>query len=506
MKRSVATVMTLGFVVGSGAASAAAPPSVAVPVTPQPLVDVELSGWLRTRSQWLHGADLGNGVTGLPHAVSVHREANTYSPNAADLSLTDVRLRLEPRLKLSHHISLGAQLDAGGGVLVGATDGPVWLEGDGRHAAWVAARRAWGSMNLFGLATLTVGRVGDHFGLGAWRNDGRDRFNDWQSDVDRVALSADVVGLKLMLARDSMVALPTPVAGAGVRAPLQDSADVTRWLVQASSGQMSHSGGFVWSAALSYQDQAIALRVEHAEDAPGQLDAGCPADGGCLQLVPRDAMLITPQGYLHWRRHPPGGLLDIEPTVLRLATLENTDVLVNTDTSKVLIGGAAVGQLKLTRGLHQVRLGAGVVTGDSTGGFGVRDQNNFTALDPQTKQMVQRDWVTGMSLHRGYLVDGLLFRELIGAVANAWFARPAWRLRRGAGARRTQLEIGCLIGGAFQSGATPGRAAMYGVEPELRVGQSLGRFGDIWLNTSYLLPGAAFDAGADGRPPAPLGA
>ncbi|MBP48371.1 MAG: hypothetical protein CMH53_10575 [Myxococcales bacterium] len=470
------------------------------PMSPQPLVKFELSGWLRSRAQWLHGTSLGNGVGGLPHALSVQRDAASYRSTAADFGLTELRLRLEPRMTLAHHIEVGAQLDVAAGALFGAVDsGPVWLEGDGRDSSWVAARRAWGRLGLFGLATLTMGRVGDHFGLGAWRNDGRDRLNDWQSDVDRVALSAQALGFDLMLARDSMASLPIPTSTAGLSASLQDSADVTRWLIQASAGKLDNEAGLRWSIALSYQDQAVALRIEHDNQALDELDAGCADAGKCVQLVPRDAMIITPQGHVHWRKRTPLGLIDLQAEgLIRFASVDNTDVLVNTDTSKIFIGGALVGDMQITQGHNRWRLRGGWVSGDDAGGFGVRDQSNLTALDPDTKQVVQRDWVTGMSLHRGYLVDGLLYREIVGAVANSWYLRPAFGRQWGAADTGLEIELACLVAGAFLSGSTPGKASSLGIEPELRVSGGLGRWGTLMLNGSLLLPGSALDAGKGG--------
>ncbi|MCO4760434.1 MAG: hypothetical protein KC502_02945 [Myxococcales bacterium] len=485
--------------------SAEAGPSVdaiapASPAASAPFVHLQLAGWSRLRGQWLSNPGLGQG--GMPGSVS--RIAG--SAPGGDVGLADARLRLNPTLFIGALAEIHAQIDVSGGLLSGATpavgSGPlVGLMGGSAWSDLVLVRRAWGTFDLFGLAKLTIGRVGDHFGLGLWRNDGRDRLSDFQSDVDRVGLTAKLFGLKFGLSRDTMGTLPITSKGpedSALRYGLQDSADVIRYLAQVEGGAPSPtSDGLRWGVAVSYQDQSVALRMEH-EDNP-DLDAACLSTGNCSQLVPRDALLIVPQGTVSWRTTTKAGVFHAEgEALLRVATVDNTDALPSTDTSTTFVGGAIATRLSLTTGTHRFGLRAGWASGDDAGGFGVLDQANLTVLDPNSKELVHRSFVTGVAAHRGMLVDGLLFREVIGAVANAWYARPSWRLSLGSTSLGRALEIGCLIAGASQSGATPGKASFLGIEPAGRVDWGFGTAGRGVLQFSYFAPGPAFDAGRDG--------
>ncbi len=499
---------------GPGTPSDSQPPiQPATPVNAQSLVRVHLTGWLRARGQWIRNGSLGNGTSGIPATLGQLDPSGAGSASD-DIALSQLRLRLEPSVALGARARIDTQLDVAGGTVLGAhpTDDSVmgrWVgfAGNGRGTETVSVRRAWATFDLFGLGQLLVGRAPDHFGLGLWRNDGRDRRSDFQSDVDRVAIRGDIFGLRLHISRDAMAALPMVSKGPSSQDPalsLQDSADVTRWLAQVEGGALAAKAqGLRWGVALAYQDQAVGLRIEHADDPAAKLNEGCVETGVCNQLVPRDALLVTPQAYVGWRGKTGLGVLRVEAEgVLRFATVDNTDVLANTDTGTTFIGGALAGQLSLRRGASDFRLKAGFASGDSEGGFGVLDRSNLTVIDPVTKQEVRRSLVTGIATHRGFLVDGLLFREVIGAVANAWYVRPAlrWHVTPQTPDGGLSLELGCLVAGAAQWGATPGKRALLGVEPELSIDARFGRFGGAAVDFSYLLPGPGFDAGRGGTP------
>ena len=495
--------------------SAIAEPGVlaATPVATTRLVSLDLHGTLRLRGQWLHNGGLGDGGAGVPATVS----RLGLSGGGDDVSLADVRLRLDPTLNLGSRARVDAQLDVTGGLVFGANlpssavlSHAVGMFGDTAWHDLVAVRRAWATFELFGLAELVIGRTGDHFGLGMWRNDGRDPLSDFQSDVDRVALRGQLLGLRLMLSRDTMASLPVIYNGADgddIRYGLQDATDVVRWLAQVEGGaEKATDNGLRWGFAVGYHSQTLGLRVEHEDAADAALDPDCVAADTCVQLVPREALMIVPQGSIAWRGNIGLGLLTAEAeAVMRLATFENTDALPNTDTSTTLIGGAFAGRVTLTSGSHHWRLRAGWASGDAAGGFGVLDRANLTVVDPVTKELVHRDYVTGMAMHRGFLVGGTLFREVIGAVANAWYARPSWRLaltpKTPTGG--VSVELGCLIAGAAQWGATPGKSTWLGIEPELQLDARLGRFGRGVLQASYFAPGPAFDKGLGGSPAEP---
>jgi hypothetical protein len=210
------------------------------------------------------------------------------------------------------------------------------------------------------------------------------------------------------------------------------------------------------------------------------------------------------QGHLRYQRATGHGRLHAEVEVAALyGTVANSDILTATDTAKTLIAGGLASRLAWQRSTSRWSLDAGFASGEEEGGFGVFDQDNFKQLD--LADQPHRSLLTGFRFHRGFLVDGLLFREVIGAVANTWYVRPAYRQRvmEVGSDGRLDLEVGVLGAVAASRDATPGRASLLGIEPELRVDLDVGSAHRARMHLSYLIPGAALAAGAGTPTPAP---
>ncbi len=513
---AVAQVAALVVAVASFVGVAGAEPvpaTAAPPTTTAPLVDVTWRGNLRLRSEWIASPGFGNGTTGLYRELSL--VAAPHGGVVADrIGDADLRLRVEPTVHVGNWTTVGLQLDVANRVGLGeealaatTTEQMTGVPTTGPVTQGFAVRRGWVDFDAFGVGHLRIGRMGDHFGLGLLRNDGRGADNDFQSDVDRVAIEVDLMGLRGLIARDNLATLPVIERGPGVDSsdlPLNDSTDVIRWVFQVESAAPRDDDGLHWGGAFAYQDQALGLAVEHLDDPLAVLGSQCVADGTCLQLVPRDATMVSPQVYLGWQRSLGIGRLRIEAeAALLYATVANTDVLAGTDTSKTFISGGAALKARLDQSRWSWLIDAGFASGESDGGFGVLDTTNFKTGDAGDAS--HRSLLTGFHFHRGYRVDGLLFRDLIGAVANAVYARIGWRswLLRSGERTGLDLEAGLLGAIAASANATPGGSSFLGVEPELRL-RWVGETGGIAsLLFSWAQPGAAFDAGLGGATPSP---
>ena len=479
----------------------------------QPMVTPELGGVLRLRGQWIEGGTLGNGTSGLPASLS-----SDGGIGAGDrLRQADVRLRLRPALSLGSYARIDSLVDVAGRTVFGSDPrlddvaGHTWgFEGNGPVRDAFAVRRLWATFDVFGIGTFEVGRTPDHFGLGILRNDGRDLRADWQSDVDRVRIGAELFGLRVRLSRDTMATLPMVAKGLAADDPhyaLADSTDVIRWLAEVETATPSSEPGLHWALAVGYQDQAVGLELEHSDNPLAKLQSDCLQRGTCVTLVTRDATMIMPQAFVSWRADRPWGQLRLQAEgAARVGTIANTDSLASTDTSKILVAGAAVGRAELLWAQGRAKLDAGYVSGEGAGGFGVLDRQNLTAATPSGE--VHRKLLTGLPLHRGFLIDGLLYREVIGAVANSAYLRPAYRrtffgevpdLHGDAPGVGLDVEFSLLAAMAARNGSTPGRTWPLGLEPELRIDARFGRAGAAILQGSWLLPGSAFDAGQGGK-------
>ncbi len=480
-----------------------------------PLVSLDLHGHFRSRTEMLSGIRLVKDVQQLPPRLDLRHGSDSVLPGASGgkMATADLRLRIDPTLHIGEWFDINSQIDLAGATVLGGDNNPTIADrearavenlsgmpsqGDVRNAA--AVRRLWVHARLFGLAELEIGRTGDHFGLGMLRNAGGDLLGDFQSDVDRVSLRGDLFGLRLMLARDSLGTLPfastLPNAfdhkaesrivqtGTGsIAYGLEDAADVTRWVAEITGGKLNGEPGLKWSAAAQYQTQDVASRADHED---------CIANASCDQLVPRNGRLIIAQLALDWNGTLGGSPLRLQGESAGIyGSFGRTDPRSGTESPLLLLSAGAAFKAKWQRGLGDVLVDAGFASGDRSGGFGVLDTDNLRngaelSASPKT-------FSSGFHFHRNYRVDGLLFRDLIGAVANAWYLKPAYRyelLDKGHG-DSLALELGLLAAVAASSEATPGKGNLLGFEPELSLEYRQPSGTGALLRATYLFPGGA---------------
>ena len=505
-----------------------------------PLVTLDLHGEMRTRLDYLDGVRVTTSDPSIaPHLDVRHGEVNT-SPSDGRMGIADMRLRFDPVLHVAEWADIRAQIDGvsnlvlggqsrggvdtGNPLITGPNQGnlPHSLSADNNQgqllaqwtsptgglasAAAIGVRRAWVHVRVLGMGELDIGRMGDHFGLGMVRNDGRDLFSDFQTDLDRLQVSAELFGFRLKIARDILFNGPlssTAMSGSSVLTkgvntttvdgqprPLQDSADATRWLLQAESAKSPDAPGLKFAAALMYQSQDNGFYGEHGD---------CSAQRTCDQLIPRTVRQFTPEIYLDWRGKVADGPMRLQiEGAFRYGTVANADERSSTVTSKTLVGGGFAGKGEWRFGRSLWNLDLGLASGDRTGGFGVNDQDNWrTGPAPDA---APRSLITGYSFHRGFLVDSILFRDIIGAVANAWYFKPEWHgtLLETGPDRGLFVHAGVMTALAASDYATPGKATFLGLEPEASLWWKTAAATAV-LRGAYLLPGGALDAPSGAR-------
>ena len=526
---------------GSASALAAEPPQEGQPTPPTtPLVLLDLHGEMRTRLDYLDGIRFTTSDPSIaPHMDVRHGELNS-TPADGRMGIGDLRLRFDPVLHVAEWADICTQIDGVSNLTLGGqsragVDGQSptiqsanqagiaqslaqsnnqaqylaqWTSPTGGMAstAAIGVRRAWVHVRVLGMGELDIGRMGDHFGLGMVRNDGRDLLADFQDDVDRIQISAELFGFRLTAARDMLFKGPlsstavtgTSVLTKGVNAtvtdgqpiPLEISTDATRWLVQAETAKPASAPGLKFAAALMYQSQDNGFYGEHGD---------CSQQKTCDQLIPRTVRQFTPQVYLDWRGKLADAPLRLQfEGAFRYGTVATADERTSTVTSKTLISGGFASRGELRQGRQQWNFDFGLATGDRAGGFGVNDQDNWrTGPAPDA---APRSLITGYNFNRAFLVDSILFRDIIGAVANTWYLKPTWQL--------TLLETGPEQGLSFNAdvmmalaasdNATPGKSSFLGLEPEAAFWWKTLKT-TAMLRAAYLLPGAALDSPSGAR-------
>lgn len=483
------------------------------PLHSEPIVHLDWHGQLRTRAELLGGMRIDRDNAALtPHLGLRHGGADQRSlPLDGRLPSSDLRLRLEPAIRVGDWSTIHSQIDAwgllgGDPAMAGAAE--RFSTGDWGQGPWrsgLAVRRAWMHAKLFGLVNVQVGRMPDHFGMGVLRNSGTGLTADAQSDVDKVHLSAELYGIRLSAARANLATWPvsrgnnaySSVLGTSssdkAALGLQDSADVIRYDFEASGGKFKDGKGLEWTGAVLWQSQDQALQLESArDDAPDSKMADANCGDACLLLTQRTLRLYWFQGALDWRTSLRGRPLRLQTEgVFHYGTALRTDITDFADAKTWVSGGAA---LRTTWELpkYDLKLDFGGATAETDGGFGVQDTSNFKIGglpdgDP-------RSLMLGFRFHRAFQVDALLFRELIGAVANAAYLRPALRYHLLArGDRELTIEGGVLAAIAPSAGATPGKAHLLGIEPDLALQWRQADRVEGMLRGTVLLPGGAWN-------------
>lgn len=176
---------------------------------------VEMHGAFRFRLYWLQNLDFGNGTTTEPVVQTESKgryPALTSTPgkagNNADYRGATMRLRLEPLIRISDRISIHTTLDLLENMQLGSTPDTLdrapgifpggllartqWVPRRGINSVTdsLAIKRVWlRATALNDQVDIRLGRLPDHFGLGALFNDGDKPDADYGTIADRVALS-----------------------------------------------------------------------------------------------------------------------------------------------------------------------------------------------------------------------------------------------------------------------------------------------------------------------------
>ncbi|MFK7991521.1 MAG: TIGR04551 family protein [Sandaracinaceae bacterium] len=238
-------------------------PTVARWTTPQTVFD--LHGYIRLRGEFQDNffmdrvlnegfGDSGTynrGTTELPYSLFRPAEDGIIPPGggcgqADDGSFlpcdqhanafANMRLRLEPAIHLSDDVRVRMQFDVFDNMVLGSTPNSFAVgarnnggivdpfyryertsfgvldtlntgqappqQGVNSLTDSIVARRAWAEVRNRDLGEIRFGRMGSHWGLGLFQNDGRGIDSDYQTDVDRIMLITRLAGIYLFGAWD----------------------------------------------------------------------------------------------------------------------------------------------------------------------------------------------------------------------------------------------------------------------------------------------------------------
>lgn len=480
MKGRICCLLALAAVLASS-------PARAWDLTPR----FSIEGYMRVRGDIFYNFDLGRGPT--PSTL----EPIWPLPAATDVAYQtgmDMRVRLEPTLRIGRTGAIHLRLDILDNVVLGSMPvggGPFGglATGQGWPADAFRVKRAWAEVFLpFGV--LAVGRMGAliDWGTGMWVNAGDGLDDDFGDAGDRIVFTTSMLRHLWMMAYEltasgAVQAPAMPGEAPYDREPDDDArtfafafaryntpSDVRR---RSEAGRTTVNYGVV--LALRFQDYELAQPPE-GED-PGPED-----------VIARDLRVIALDLWFrlnlrHFRLELEGVYAHGELLATTTPGFELRRPLTS-DQWGVVVQAA----WEPPEGFG-ADLEVGLASGDDAPGFGVHlgsDQIGTVPGDLDGPQFRYPEDLTidNFRFHPNHRIDLILWRRLIGAVTDAVYVRPriwyVWRSLR--------FETWLVFSASLHESTTPGTGQLLGLEWDTAVTYEYDRGITISLVYGVLFP------------------
>ena len=484
---------------------------------------IEVDGYFRVRTDFLHNFNLGQGYKmdrnilrppPFPLPIECPATDNTACSNH-NLGGGNLRLRLEPTINVTDQVRVHTQIDVLDNTFMGSTpdslvsatrpgdrsnkaplgalattqDPPEF--GRNGYLSSVRAKRAWGEVDTeFG--SLSFGRMPWHFGRGMTFNSGGCQDCEGGTTVDRVMATTQIYGHQLALAWDWGAAGPTlGLTDIGRRdlegAPLDLSQEDDTFELMASLTRYEDDRRFrervdYGDVAVNYGLQVVYRyqnnEVQAVTDPTANPTTGSTGTGtnglmsGGDRALTRDQFSVTKGVYatvflpnlwfkLGWK------ILTLEAEAgAVLGTIKNGGPLVSDPASQKLtlrsFGWVLSTELRLYRNSFYLGFETGGATGDQAEDLG--SYLNYRWKDP-VKQPPGDTHLRDFRFNPDYQVDQILFRRILGTVTNAIYVKPSLTYWLDlVETRQVGIQAGLLYSLAPVKVSTPGNSLSYGVE------------------------------------------
>ncbi len=508
-----------------------------IPVQKPHLQLLELDGYFRLRPNMFEDLWLG---WQAPDPRGYYLFPKPYvNTNGKTILSTDTRFRVEPTLNVSEDIKVKSQIDVFDNLVLGSTPaggwgdlaaGQVYIPGTGPGASGVGpttpfsdsqvppnsvpglypnsivAKRAWAEI-MTPIGQLRIGRMGNHWGLGMFYNDGNCLDCDYGNTVDRIMFVGNIAGFYIIPMIDFVTAGPLynlyandplgqPVAVDRALGSYSYSIVVARKDTDAElhklldEGKSSVNYGLYFTYrnqdhdALGYGDslaQQQAYNTSCAGVSAGQpcfyppntpgANGGTPVPANMIDAT--NANFFVPDAWFRWQS--------------KRARVEAEAVYVNgtfnyTDPASVThpiyvsqLGGAVQTEYHfLSDGSLTVGIEGGAASPGQEPGFGNHpDRGSVGASNPTGSidgpqfycasgaGTCVNNAVTNFTFNRDYHVDMILWREILGGVTSAWYGKPSVRYNLTEG---LDLSLALIYSQAFNAMNTPGGHLPLGLE------------------------------------------
>jgi uncharacterized protein (TIGR04551 family) len=443
---------------------------------PREKTEVDVDGYFRTRGELVDNLDLDRGLTpsGDPlFPVSASR------PQTQVFSHWDMRWRTNLRLYApGSMVAVKARFDVLDNVAFGSLpEGiPSATTTQLQGADAIRVRRVYGELLLpFGL--LAAGRMGTHWGLGMVANGGDCLDCDTSDATDRIAFITPLFDHIWAFAYDfSATGTQVPRRAVDRTIGFEPSTDVRtltfawlKWHDEGSQARRAKAGKTTvdYGSYLTYRWQN--------EDVPGTyVPVAQPVDpfaNGGSGVMARGYQAGAIDGWL--RILFPAARIEAEAAFLT-ATVDQPSlvpgVLYRQPAKSRQLGAALESDFGAPDAAFSAGLDGGYASGDPAPGFGVTQSPTARVPQPGDLDGPQANGrsdlrVDNFRFHPDYRVDRILFREIIGAVTDAVYARPHARVRLArAWSSALTATAAAIASTAVEPKSTPSGKGPLGVE------------------------------------------
>lgn len=434
---------------------------------------VDFTGYLRTRGSLLHNLDLDRGPT--PSGQLLY-PVSLGDPTAQTLSLVDMRLRTDLGLYAPDGgMAVKARIDWLDNVAFGSQPEGIPSASSSQRAdlPFIRIRRVWAELlTPFGL--LSVGRMGNDWGLGIVGNGGDCSDCDSSDGVDRIAFTLPLAHHLFAFAYDLSATGPF----------VADRTD--RRVIAFEPSAQVHSLTFAFARYRGPEARVrrtragkvtpeygsfVAYRFQNADVPASYLPVANPQPLTTGQVMSRGYEALALDAWL--RLEGPGFRIEAEGAYLH-ANVEQASlvpgVLYRAPVTSNQLGFALESEFGDVEGYFRAGLDAGYASGDGAPGFGAYPKVGAAPPVPGDLDGAQANppfdaEVNNFRFHPDYRIDRILFREIVGAVTDAVYVRPHLRydLVR-LPHSKLAVSVATIVSFAVEAASTPGGAAPLGVE------------------------------------------
>lgn len=470
-------------------------------IVPRTQTAVEVDGYLRARAVDYYNLDLDRGLTPSGQTLFPVPQGN---PSGQSLTGADMRLRTDLAVYApGGMVAVKARLDFLDDVALGSTPAgvPNASAAQVSPSNAVAVKRAYGEA-LTPLGVLAAGRIGSAWGMGMLANGGDCADCNYGDAADRVAFISPLAGHVFAVAYDIDQIGPFDTRTGSTAIGLTPTANVNT----------------VTFAALRFQDELARDRrraagkttveygayVSHRwqnDDVPATyLPSAQPVPITSAQVMARGYEATALDGWA--RVTHPWFRVEAEYALI-LASIQQASlipgVLYRVPVTGRQMGAAVESEIGPADSRFVAGLDAGYASGDPSPGFGANLTASSSLARPGDLNGAKANppfhtTVDNFQFHPDYFIDRILFREIIGTVTGALYARPHARvdvMRVAPGV--LQASVAAIASTAVYAENTPGGQSPLGVEidPTLAYASRDG-FG-IALEYAVLFPLAGLD-------------